>query len=333
MKQRRLPEGRPLITLVLISFLAVACSPGGLTGVGVKQKASELVFGIPPVAEVVAPPNTIPFGNIESESFGPSAGELKPSTPLPPPPEACPEAPIGAAPDEPAPEAIFSAPKAGVYQYVYTVRLPKQGGVSSSGFETRTVRNVQVTNAAGPDFTFEIFQKLVIGPSDVEVISRFSVNQTAPAPRAGPSLANPPSARGIFLTNLRRTVRQGANQTVGTLTPNPPLKYSPLPVRIGFEGSFDTTSVDSATFTTIRHQGEVLRFEAVDACGTMVSSWFVDATQTLTTPQGQTSVTDLNYGIGTQFGGLMILENIKFPATDPEFVFDSRIGNLEPKPG
>jgi hypothetical protein len=336
LRKRRLPELRAIIVLAMTSVVGVACASAGLTGVGVRQKASELVFGIPPVSEVVAPPNTIPLGTFETKSDADSfSGSPRIPPPPEPPPEACPAAPVGAAPANQAPESIASPPKEGSYQYVFSVSLPKQG-TGFTSMETRTVRNVRVTDPAGPNFTFEILQGTVFGASRVEVLSRFSVDQTAPAPRAGPSVTNPPSARGIFLTFLQRTTTQpGKSQTVQTMTPNPPLKYAHLPIRVGFEGAFDTSSVDSANFTTIRHQGEVSRFEPVDACGTMVSSWFIDATQTLTFSNSsgqQTFVTDLNYGIGTQFGGLMILEQIRFPASDPEFVFDSRIGQTEAKP-
>lgn len=328
---RRRPELRVILSFLSVGLLLSACAGGGLFGVGVKQRASELVFGIPPLPQPVTPPNTVPFDVQDIKALPDDRGGSTTSLSAAPPPPACAEAPLGTAPEDVAPDSIASPPKTGSYRYPYTVTFPKQSSIAYTGLETRTIRGVVITDQAGPNFDFEVVQKLAQTNTEVEVISRFRVDQTSPRARTGPSAAPGASGKGVFLTRLDRTVKaSGKTQERSTFTPNPPLKYMDLPARIGFEGAFDSTSVDSSSFTTMRHRGEVVRREPVDACGTVIDSWYVQATQTITAPNGQTFTSEVNYGIGTQFGGLMILENYKSPATNPDIIFHARLGQTQP---
>lgn len=314
---------------MLVALVAAGCGRRAGLGVSLKNLPSELVFGIPPLPEAIAAANTLPIDLLPLSGVGGVPGPK--FVPLADTEFECEDAPLGAAPQEAAPDSILKPPAAGTYRYKTQVRIIDLQ-LASTGFETRTISDVRVTNPAGPNFNYKVTQKLAAGPVDIQIITTYSVDQTSPRPeRRGPTEVPQVSARGIFVTSIERKGRVGGDDFSQTFQPNPPLKYFDLPGRIGSDGAVDTTAVDSGgTFTTIRHRGEPVRHEPVDACGEVTDSWYLETIQTVTAPDGQTFETKLAYGIATHLGGMIIVEHIEIPANEPEVIFDFSIAELKP---
>lgn len=332
MKLARPPRAASLWMLAIVSLLS-ACGGRPLAGVGVKNLASELVFGIPPLPEAVAPVNTIPeFGpSLDFPSSRPSDGPRGGPQPLLTGPE-CNDAEVGAAPSEVVPDSIKSLPKAGTYSYRYFGRVTKTDR-QLQGFEQRSVREVTMTDPAGPNFTFIVNQRAAGVAIDVTSEATFMVNQTAPSqrlPGARDVESRNVSSRGVFLTRIDRTITTAAGKTRDSFVANPPLKYIDLPAKIGEDSNFDTTAVDPSKQTVIQHLGGTKNRKAVDACGTLIDSWYVEASQVVSGPDGRRFITKLNYGVAFQMGGLIILEHIEFPAQNPDYILDFSVASTGP---
>lgn len=339
MLPKRPPRSSHAIAILTLALVAAACASRPLSGVAIKNLTSDLVFGIPPLPEAVGPANTLPLGL--SRILGGDEGNFgvfkRRSHEVEADP--CPVAPVGAAPSDSVPQTISSSPRTGVYKYRYSVALPKTGLVFE-GFEKRAIGNLRGSGevnqndpeAARFDFTFTVSQELA--GTDVQILqsTTFGVDQSSQSVNpTGPSVFKGQNPKGIFLLRTERSENIKGQLKVSKFEANPAIKYITLPGIIGAEGAFSTTSVDPTTQAVITHEGETIQRQPVDACGEMIDSWFVDAKQTFTAPDGTTYVTNMQYGIATQLGGMIVLEHFEVPSGDPDRVLDFAIGSIAPK--
>lgn len=348
MLPKRPPNPTLRIALVILMLFAAGCATRPLSGVSVKTLASDLVFGVPPLSEGVAPANTLPGGDF---SFLADAGDG--STPpvfrrRPRSGEAevdpCPVAPVGSAPLDSVPQTIASPPRTGVYTYRYTVAYPKTQFVFE-GFEKRGIGNIRTREqvdqndpeAARFDFRFTMTQELVGSNYQVLSATVFGVDQTSRSLNpTGPSAFAGENPKGIYLLTIEQTINEKGKVREVKFNANPPIKYMTLPGIIGAEGAFRTTSIDPTTQSSISLQGETVRRQPVDACGEMIDTWYMTATQMFTfidpdDGQTKTVTTNLEYGIATQFGGMLVVEHYEVPAASPDSILDFAIGSVSPK--
>ena len=327
------PKLPKFIGLALIGVLAaVACvqSPG--PRVGVKNVAAELVFGIPPVEEPVAPPGAFPEVPEEIDLTDFEDGSFTPSSAPPPLRPRCPQAGPNDFPEREAPPAIDGKPKEGRYNWRVQGTQRIQGipfPVRLGEFEERRVQRVMPFGADPQNFLFETVQRKPGTGGNTFVVSTFVVDSTNPSP----------TLRGILLA---RTFEVKQGETTGTtFDPEPNIMYLPLPVQQGSANRFETVGVDPRSFQAIRHIGFVKERRDVDACGKMIQSWLVDAEYFISTSSPpQTKRINFDYAIATHFGGLIVFEHIQSsceasnadgsctPA--PEIEYDANIGQTEP---
>lgn len=303
------PDFRRLLAVVLCGAVLLPACVRPRAGVGVKALAADLIFGIPPVAEPVTPPNTSstpaePLGVVSTDDSRP---RLRPTT-TPPPREECPEADATEFPDEEASTSVEQAPFMGNYKWmvVGTQEVPQLGTYDLSQRKySRQIRNVTYNPAAGT-FFFETVEEEVVFGSTTKVISRWEVRPT----------------EGIFLVRL---THERPNTSPATFNPSPAVLYLPLPVRIG--ATIKSVGIDPVSQQVLEHDGQVLPRQHVDACGDLVDSWYVDARQVNTSSRGR-SGRDYNYGIATQLGGFIVFEEVE--TDDKRLKFTARLGQTRP---
>lgn len=333
---------RNLVLLILcFSFLGSACARAPQSGVNLRALTADLVFGIPPVAEPAAPPNIDPLSDPTpvrggSERIFTGNPTFTPQAPV----DECPEAPPDAFAEELATTNVSVLPKAGDYRWAVEGKLKLATGDFYS-LVPNTERTISQVEKRAFGHSFVTTEREFGGGSSVEVIQTWEVYTQEPAN----SLV--PDERGIYLTQIER--KQGTERS--TFKPSPRSLYLKLPVTPGERnpnspttphGEMDTLSSDeNGSGATMRHTGIVRRQEDVDACGTKIRGWFVDATQEFVSPDpenpGQPNVITKNfdYWIATQFGGFIVKEFVEVPdRSDPEgeprLRYTARIGQLEP---
>ena len=354
MRQWQLRRGTAVIALVCLSLIASGCIGRGVSGVDVKALAADLVFGIPPLPEAVAPPDTftdptdpkpLQRGAGANRDFrgrrefaGFAGGE-------------CPAAPEDEFPDEVASTSVPSMPKEGAYKWAVKGSQTLRDG---SVFELPTIVTRQIQNVRKRDFghSFETVQNEMVAGSGAK-ITQFWEARTTP-PETGQR-----DVRGLYLTVIQS--KRGSDAAT-EFDPNPDLMFLKIPVVTGAapvgppppaalpvpvdrpanpttpNGQLDTVGSDP-TGESIRHRGTILEQVDIDACGEKTRGWFVNAEQEITSRKDPTTndpapaenyVRNYDYVVSTNMGGIVIFEYVETPAESPVLTYEANIGQLEP---
>ncbi|MBW3588164.1 MAG: hypothetical protein KY429_01960 [Actinobacteria bacterium] len=343
MKSKRLRAERTgvrLVALVCLIIVATGCARRPQSGVNVRALTADLVFGIPPVAEPAAPPDLDPA---EPPPIRHTGGSTRPfesnTTPfVAPGAEPCPEAAPDEFADEVATVDVPVLPKEGKYRWVTagTQKLPSGDTYTLAKFSTRTIQNVE---KRGFGHSFETVQTALTGGGGDKVTQFWQVRTVPPA---NPLLHNTDADdRGIYL----KAIEEDRGGQVSSFVASPPLLFLRLPVETGYRatagtdprGEFDTTAQDeNGSGATLRHKGVSLNQVDIDACGTKIRGWFMDADQEFVRPavgSPERYLRNYDYVIATQMGGILIMEHVERtvpPAQEPDLVYDTRIGQVEP---
>jgi hypothetical protein len=319
-------------------------------GVGLAEVSTDVGLGIE-VLRKAAPPNIV----VRRPSRAPQATPLPTLPPLvvtTPKPTVCPAAgdfdfPAQEAGVEP-PENV--RPREGSYRYYISGKVSGEGGPQTiNEFETRTITDVVDDGAGEGAYRFTVQQTQLLDDRSGSggilettylVVPRGnfqSVPNPPDPPGAGadaPNVAD--SGRGVFLASyVFRGLDEEGNPSESRFEPTRPLLLLPYPVVQGFE--IDSRGSDPETGSQLHITGTVKEKMQIDACGDRVDSWLVDAQETFTisdpeTLQTETLEADYNYGVGPQFGGMVLYERVEAPLDGPTVQVDSRIGEV-PEPG
>jgi hypothetical protein len=312
----------------VLCLAGTACVKPNDPGVRVDSVAADIVFGVeepavgavpPPTADVYDPNSgvtdvglNVPFRNKIPDRFKNVAFGVTPEEAAA---GACPDAPVGSAPSEVAPENAKGLPGEGLYRF--KVRGTQTFTVNGqdiktpiSAFEPRIIRAVE--KPEDTRWTYEMVSPN--GDGGVKVTS-FDVN-TKPTQRQvnppyvgeNPVRAGEPNV-GVTVTRIQYYDGNGNQQ--GEFNPATPLVYLPLPVLTG-EG-FNSVGVDPKSGQTIRITGEVKTRQSVDACGSLVDGWLVslDITDSEGGPRTEEVV------ISTGMGGLLTSDRIQQTIVGP----------------
>jgi hypothetical protein len=303
-----------------VAFVILAlsgCLKPPESGISVKAVNADLVFGVPPLPEPVAPPT---FEDVEPVDEGPSPRPTRTdSTPIirPPTPNIeCPTASDRTFPEEEAPTTVRDiSAKEGLYTWKYTRTSRNQQGVTQtvSTFTGKSLFNMRKTGAKNHEFSVGEFAER--GGSVVATVQDFRVIQ------------NGDDNDGIFLTRIT-TFRNAEDRQGTSFTPEPAILFLPIPVRAGLTLGDANAGVDGGTLAVLRQSGTVTGRKRIDVCGTVIDSWFVDAQQQYTAPGGSSYEINYDYAVVPQFGGFVGLEVIG--STQPFYTIDQNIGGLEP---
>lgn len=318
---RHRSDRSPALVVVLVALVVAACSSDKDPGVRVDTVQADIVFGAekPEAKEAPLVPAEqrdgettdgelrVPFRNKLPDRFSDVDFTVDPDDLK----KECPSAPLGEAPDNPAPDRPKTPPLEGLYKIkksgTRTVTTTGFGTFETKivGFDPRIVRGVDKRSST--HWTWESVEKPPVG--EFTRVIRWSTNlsevqRRASTPYVGenPVRVSAPDA-GVTLTRI--TDYDGNGNIIDEFAPSSPLLYLPLPVLPGEQ--FNSVGVSPRTGQTVQVSGEVLRREAVDACGTRIDGWLVRL-QIADSASG-THTEDVI--ISTDFGGLMISQRLK----------------------
>jgi len=355
---RRSVVARRLVAGLGLAVLAAACVRPDAPGVAIGLFDADLIFGFSEPATVAPPPNTpVPISPPPVNPvppIPPSGSTLEfpdrdvddnPFADLPPvnaPADTCPEAAREAFPEEIAGLQVTAAPTEGLsrWKQAGTREVPDIGPLAITGFERRTVQDVEVireANGAPVELTYATSQLDFF--SGAVVVSRFrvitdGVTRTADSRTEIVGVdrvaVREPDA-GVALESLE-FLDSETGDLIASSTFTPPVLYLPLPVIPG--ESYQATGVDLRTGATLRHEARVVDRQRVDACGDVVDGWFVEATQVFAGGPDP-APRQYDYVVSTQFGGVLTSERIVtdgvaqgLPSVDVTF----SLGQLTPDP-
>lgn len=352
----RIRLGR-LAGLVALGALLTGCSKPGFL-ISVEAPLSNILFGAKTSASTPAPAPAVPTPPpAPPEALVPP--QLFPTDDLPKFPifaasgvkGVCSNAPFGAGAAVEATAGSDTPPQAGRYKWYSSYTEYNASGRPTNyqvGFEDRLVTNVQQqpdtqatqTGNTIHHWTFDTVQPdpslnggtLVISYK-VQTYSDLDNNQASITVGANtgaiPTEANVDPDGGVAIHQIQRFDHGG--KLIETFAPSTDLLLETLPVVSGGGYNWDFKAVDASHNWTMEISATPggTRVE-VDACGTIVDGWPVDATVTTTkndasgTPHAQ-MVQQWHYVVAPQYGGIVILLNI---SGDTEYGSVGVIGKL-----
>lgn len=330
----RAKQRKSALVLVLMVLTLSACVQGR-SGVGVRPLTADIVFGIPPLDEPVAAPDTIPRPDpLLTDDFA--------SRPIPPGPPGddfvCDKALFNEV-EKPAENYLTGQVEAGLYHWKVTGTFdagPPLGKIPLTDITERTIEDVRKLATSPKDYTYKLVQTETLGSIRFETTFEVITSRPNPPPitnQAYYETTSKNSLNGIYLT--RFAFISGGDEFEANY--NPPVLYLPLPVPIGV--TFSTTTSDPDTLATFQHTGKVIDARRWDACGKLVEGWFVDGEQTFSFATFSTT-RQYDYAFATQYGGNLVFEHIQAPCDDydsekneckdAQIIYSANIGQLTP---
>lgn len=337
------PRSASSLAIAVIAGMVLAgCAKPGDPEVGVQALNADIVFGAPKKGDAI--PNTepldtpaVPFEEIGE--FEPAPRVTTPRVRTTRPAPLCRTATVNDFAKESAPDKVTTRPTEGVYLWKRSGTQTIDGQEKDlTGFEERTVRNVKTYREAEGSFEYETVQQALDGSTQVikwrvrpvgTKVGDTNVNSNVNSPGVVPFSQNIGEPdRGLSIVSITTTTKDGA---VTSFEPLLPLLYLPLAPNFDPGLNWTAIAIDPRSLSTIQLDGGVVGHSEVDACGTVLDAWKVQATLTYVTSAGQMQVS-YQYQIATQFGALLVGEQITSPATGPTLRAQFNIGQVTPKP-
>ncbi|MHB8510306.1 MAG: hypothetical protein ACYDGR_16945 [Candidatus Dormibacteria bacterium] len=347
------------LPMLLLGALLSACS-GPLSihakpsKVDVDTLQSDILFGAPtapaaaapstvngvPVPLLVIPPITAPSQPIDQFFTGNNF-----TFPKLPTAAACPTAPPTAFPADIAGADVTNMVTPGQYRWAaggnYDVTiLTTTLSLPLPQFETRYVRD-PTKIPDGPaipgqpttyGFKFQTIEPHIGGANGETYLMYWQVKENAtqvqPLQPGTPGAGDPEA--GLTLQQIDTLDSKGV-VTSTIFKGVTGLQFLPLPVQPG--GTFSSQSVDtSSAANNLQISATVGGRERIDACGTPIQAWGVDATLT-PSGAGASNPSKLHYDVATQFGGLIVAFNVDQSYLGTTFhSATQRIGQAKPDP-
>lgn len=288
---RRMSRGRRLLVLPLL-LASTACGPEAELDITMRGVSITVPRVLTPAIELVPPaalpvPVSLPLPEIPPLPLAAAPAPAAAAPPPVPPSPACPTADPLAVPDGAASVTVKAPPAPGVYVQRSEGEFAGSSGSPAAG---SLKGNASTTVAALPSDTSEVGQRVRSWsvtrtdtngkPTSVEV---YQLVDASTEPLA--------SAAGIYLTGLRWT-----DPVRGEVTFQPtgrgvlvlPLPVSPSPT---LPYQYQSSETDPSTLTTLALAGNVTGKKRVDVCGTVVDTFTVELTGTLTSLGAQYQLT------------------------------------------
>lgn len=344
MKLHRSPKS--IVVGLALTVISASCADVGSADVGMQNLTADVVFGAKQPAGA-APANFASPGagdafgdgalqdNAPTTARRPGMGGSTPASP------GCPVATVNDFPRAVSNGHITTErPATGQYRWKRSGKYTPADssiGITVAGFQQRQITEFR---DASPDpkngfvdYTFKTIQPH-FGAANVTIVTNWHVRHLAsddpPVTTVrGQQVAS--TSGGVFLTSTEFRKKTAAGDEVTTFTPGGSgVVYIPLPFNIGV--TFKSVGVDPKTFDTLQNEGKVTRKVQVDACGQVIDSYRVEATQTFTSGQ-KTATQAYNYEIATSMGGVLVMEEIDGTLIDgSKIVATNTIGQVDPSP-
>ncbi|HVE75572.1 MAG TPA: hypothetical protein VND22_02265 [Actinomycetota bacterium] len=312
----RMKSLRVIAILALLVLLGTACAgPKIPLEVGVKEYPTDVILGAQP--EPAPPPP--PSANL-TPGF---PGFLQPPPPtreLPPEPirVPCPEAHPFTAPKERAPNRATQAPQPASYKFrnngTFAVTNTANGKVVRGAYPAesdRKVLNPQRSDQGGFSFQVEIPQ------GDRTTTTHYSVTPESPIP----------SQAGLFIRQIVTRYPDGSADPFDPVGPG--LKLIEFPAEPG--KNWDTAGTDPDGTAMLFHarigievadgddvntDPDIEAVVRIDACGEFIQAWLIEVTGGRIVGPGKDITFRALYAVATQFGGLIVYDNVCMSGTD-----------------
>lgn len=341
------PRSRRAVTApVLLAALGLACAgPREPLSVGMAEHASSIVLGPPPVVVPepvmrLVPPNALPIRITTPPALPPlprPVDELPDPSPDPspdptPPTAACPQADPVAQPRAEALRTIMAPPAPATYSYRNDGQFEVSGANAVTGqFPTEATRKVaKVVVAENGSFTFDVQATL----GETTTITTYRV-----VPSEGLETG------GVYIA---RTEIVEDDETQDVFDPTPDLQLVELPITNNAVVS--TVGVDPVSQRSMNMRSTVVEKGRTDACGELVDVFVLRADGDVgpctgpirnpagghvadgpcietgesapgvggdAAPPGSRTTFSAEYRLATQFGGLIVEDDVEVLTEDP----------------
>jgi hypothetical protein len=324
--------------LALVALLAAACVKQENPGVAIKSLKSQIVFGLAPPA--ATPPGITPLFDDGFDITEPRVPNL-PKLPVPKPALPCREATATDSPEKLKTNGVTDAqgkiitPELGVYKWRANGELdygtPTKIPIKNQPLERRVTgltpveeTEIPVGGATPTDpiktstFSYDVVTDLGGGiTTGIRRVDTYQVKNNPIAVVAGTSTAN--IGRGVTVgdpergVSLKKSSVTVAGQPQYTFQPATGLLLLPLSVNAGEQ--YQSVAVDPLNGAVVVLDAVVggQQKDYVDACGDLVDGWRVTARQTFLPPNAAAVVTQYEYVVATQLGGILVYEKVGPP--------------------
>jgi hypothetical protein len=326
--------------LLLGVVVMTSCSSEGegpRSGVGVRSINTNVGLGIE--LEAAAPANTV----VQSPRRRRLPDEPQSTIPpfdfeIPQPSNRpCPEAGPFDFPDVEAGVEPQGRPAAGSYPWKLDGEVTTGAGVFPvDTFETRLINRVEDHPSIPDAFTFDVTQENLVDERQNRgtLTTRYRV---VPRPAVQQEQVPNDAGKGLFIEGIVFRGEDSEGRQVETeFAPSPAIQLTAFPVKDGT--AVDSTGTDPSTLASLTIRGMVKGHKQIDACGDRVDTWFTDAEQIFRytdnrTGQTETLVSNYDYGVATQYGGLIVFEHVDAPRDEPAVKIEARVGRVPTRGG
>lgn len=327
-----LHKRRLCAALALGLVVLTSCSSdddGARAGVGVRAINTNVGLGIE--IEAAAPANVV---------VRPRQRPIEPNATVPPldfnlpkpVKKACPEAGPFDFPEFDSGVEPKGRPAPGNYDWKQDGRYTDGfGDFAIDTFDQRKISNVKDHSTIPEAFTFDLSQGNFFDSRRAQgtLITHYRV---VPQPAVRQEQLPNDVGKGLFIEgNTFIGEDEDGNEFERTVTWSPAVQLIAFPVKDGT--AIDSTGSDLDAGARLTIQGAVKGKKQIDACGSRVDSWFVDANLTYTvsndrTGQTETYIANYDYAVAPQYGGQPVFEKVEAPRDDPVLRVESRIGRV-----
>ena len=298
---------RVLGLLALVVLTAGACGPERDVAVGIKEGATDIVYGGTTTTEPPPPP-PLPLAAVEPgfpTLFAPPPPPLAPAPVVEPEiiPDPCPPTPSDVA-AIPAPAKLDGVPEKGGYVYEQNGKYLVGAAATSVNQERGRLEPLgrRIVSEADPEEgTFAVASS---------AFGTTRTNSYRVRRDAGSSVLD-----GLYLT---RIVNQSASGVEEFTPASPGLLVFPEPAQVG--ATWRSAAVDPIRATSMTLEGRIAERQNIDVCGPRVEAWVAEVTITVRKAGAPDSSKDfvetLRYAVAPQYGGLILADTVSVTGSD-----------------
>lgn len=321
----RLPLRLPMAVCGCL-LAATACGPASTLDVTMRGVSITVPRIVSTAVQLVPPPSMPVAAQLPLPPL-PAPEPLPTTAPIaaPPAPDPCPRADQLAIPGELAVPNVAHPPAADSVDQHSTGSFAGASTAPASGKLSGSVRAVltllaPATSATGQKVDNWRVERTSLGPFGGNSVEQYQLVEPSSAPAA--------ATTALYLTGLAWKDRQRGDVAFAPMGSGVEL----MPIPVGDTGAFGTvgyqppvewasSQTDPLSQTTLSVQGNVTGKKRVDVCGTVVDTYTVALTGTLTTP---TQVRNLAWRlqVATQFGAAIIEDELTLSDAGSGFRWD-----------
>jgi len=288
------------VTLALAAFAATGCGPHVGLQLNMRQESLTVprllvpaVTLVPPAPVLVAPP-------LPAIPVIPPA---PPVVPPPPPPPKCPPASEFAVPAESASITLDSPPANAAYTQSSTGSYSGSAATPSSGKLTTPVVSVvtrlpQTTSAVG-----QVSDNWVVVRSEpagkMSVIEQYQL--------VHPSSSVQAVSPGLYLGGMKW--KDPVRGDLSFVPAGGGVELMPSPINTSSTSAYASSATDPDSLTTMNVVGNVTGRKRIDVCGTLIDTFTVALSGTLTSPNFLRQFT-WRQQVATQYGGILVEDEL-----------------------